>query len=183
MPVRLILIDEGREWLVRDGIVQAKKFIPVLRSAMKNLLLRLAEPSEHRALEELQRRASLSNAGDRDALLANPDVIELPMRQITEGSVFVAEWKGAIVGFAAAEARADGDLELDGLFVDPDARRRGIGRLLVERCVAAAREGDSVALHVIGNPHAEAFYGACGFSLIGTSETRFGTGLLMRLTL
>lgn len=30
MPVRLIYIDDrGREWLVRDGVVQEKKFIPL----------------------------------------------------------------------------------------------------------------------------------------------------------
>lgn len=38
--------------------------------------IRLALPSEQRALEALQMRASLSNPGDRDALLANPDAIE-----------------------------------------------------------------------------------------------------------
>lgn len=131
----------------------------------------------------LTRRASLTNVGDRDALLAHPDAIELPLEQITEGKVFVAEWKGAMVGFAAVESRGDGDCELDALFVDPEARRRGIGRVLVEHCAGVARSRQSVALHVIGNPHAAEFYGACGFSLIGTSETRFGKGLLMRKTL
>jgi len=36
------------------------------------------------------------------------------------------------------------------------------------------------ALHFIGNPHAEAFYLSCGFTIVGYSETRFGPGLLMR---
>jgi GNAT superfamily N-acetyltransferase len=150
---------------------------------MKDLLIRLADASEHRMLEDLQLRASLTNAGDHDALLAHPDAIDLPLRQITEGRVFVAEWQGAIVGFAALEPRADGDTEVDGLFVDLQVRRRGIGRLLIDHCAAAARARESPALHVIGNPHAESFYAACGFSLIGASETRFGTGLLMRMTL
>ena len=38
----------------------------------------------------------------------------------------------------------------------------------------------SAALCVIGNPHAYDFYTACGFDVIGTMETRFGSGLLMR---
>ena len=30
MPVRLIYVDDrGREWLVRDGVVQEKKFVPL----------------------------------------------------------------------------------------------------------------------------------------------------------
>lgn len=147
---------------------------------MDNFLIRPAAVAEQKELEDLQRRASLTNAGDREALLANPDAIELPPAQIAAGGVFVAEWNGAIVGFAAVEPRADGGCELDALFVDPETRHRGIGRLLVEHCALVARSRGSEALCVIGNPHAEAFYRACGFALTGTTETRFGPGLLMR---
>jgi GNAT superfamily N-acetyltransferase len=149
---------------------------------MQDLLIRRAVASEQKQLEDLQRRASLTNAGDRDALLAHPEAIELPLAQIAAGGVFVAEWKGAIVGFAAVEARADGDSELDALFVEPDMRRCGIARSLVEYCAEVARARKSVALCVVGNPHAKGFYTACGFKMIGTTETRFGTGLLMRMT-
>ena len=54
---------------------------------------------ERKALEALQTRASLANPGDRDALIANPDAIELPPSQIEEGQVLVAEVSGTIVGF------------------------------------------------------------------------------------
>jgi GNAT superfamily N-acetyltransferase len=74
----------------------------------------------------LQLRASLTNAGDREALLAHPDAIALPVAQIAAAGVFVAEWRGTIVGFAAVEPRADGESELDALFVDPNMRRRGM---------------------------------------------------------
>ncbi len=47
------------------------------------LACRLAVPSEQRLLEDLQRRASLNNAGDREALLAHPDAIALPLEQPT----------------------------------------------------------------------------------------------------
>jgi len=50
----------------------------------------------------------------------------LPVAQIAAGGVFVAEWRGTIVGFAAVEPRADGESELDALFVDPNMRRRGM---------------------------------------------------------
>jgi N-acetylglutamate synthase-like GNAT family acetyltransferase len=147
---------------------------------MKRLLIRLAVPSEKLELERLQLRASLENAGDRDALLAHPDAIELPAEQITEGRVFVSEWQGEIVGFAAVDPRGDGESELDALFVDPYMQRRGIGRSLIEHCAEVARKRGSTALHVVGNPHAKKFYAACGFEVIGTTETRFGQGLLMR---
>src|SRR5947208_2560192 len=99
---------------------------------MKSLRIRLAVHSDKMELEQLQLRASLGNVGDRDALLAHPDAIELPVEQIVRGRVFVAEWEGTIVGFAAVEPRADGDSELDALFVDLHVQRRGIGRALVE---------------------------------------------------
>lgn len=148
---------------------------------LHELLIRPAAISERKQLEDLQLRASLTNAGDRDALLAHPDAIELTVAQIAAGSVFVAEWMGEIVGFAAVEPRADGESELDALFVDPNMRRRGIARLLVAYCAKVARTRESSFLYVIGNPHAREFYAACGFNMIGTSKTRFGTGLLMRM--
>ena len=148
---------------------------------MQDLLIRPAIVSEQKELEQLQLRASLTNAGDRDALLAHPDAIELPLAQIVAGGVFVAEWNGTIVGFAAVEPGADGESELDALFVDSAMRRRGIARSLVEHCAGVARARKSAALNVVGNPHAKEFYLACGFKIVGTSETRFGTGLLMRM--
>jgi len=147
---------------------------------VSGFLIRCAVISEQEELEALQLRASLSNAGDRDALLANPDAIELPIDQIAAGAVFVSERNGVIVGFAALLPRPDGDVELDGLFVDPGVRRCGVGRSLVDHCVQIVRTQGSAALCVTGNPHAYDFYTACGFNVAGTIETRFGSGLLMR---
>ena len=147
---------------------------------MKEFFIRLALPSEKLELERLQMRASLANEGDRDALLAHPDAIQVPVEQIAGGRVFVSEWEGAIVGFAAIEPRQDGDSELDGLFVEPRMQRRGIGQSLIELCAEVVRKQGSRAIHVVGNPHATEFYSACGFEVIGTTETRFGPGILMR---
>jgi GNAT superfamily N-acetyltransferase len=144
------------------------------------LSFRLALTSERAPLEALQTRASLSNPGDRAALLANPDAIALPDQQIDAGQVVVAELDGRIVGFASVLPRADGDSELDGLFVEPDQWRNGIGGALVAECIAMARAQGSTVLHVIGNPHAAAFYSACGFEQSGTHPTRFGVGLLFQ---
>jgi len=147
---------------------------------VQDLRIRVAQPSEKLQLEQLQWRASLGNPGDRDALLSHPDAIELPAEQIAAGAVFVAESEGVVVGFAAVEPRADGDSELDALFVDPHMQRRGIGRGLIEYCAEFAQRQGSRALHVVGNPHAQAVYEACGFEVTGTTETRFGQGLLMK---
>jgi len=102
------------------------------------------------------------------------------MEQIVEGCVFVAERGGVVAGFAAVVPRLDGGAELDALFVEPHLWKRGIGRQLVEHIADAARVTGASFLHVVGNPHAEGFYLSCGFTVIGTVETRFGVGLAMR---
>jgi GNAT superfamily N-acetyltransferase len=151
---------------------------------MKNLVrVRPAVVGERERLIAIQWRASLNNPGDRDALLAHPDAIDLPVEQIRKGGVFVAEIAGSIVGFAAILPRQDGDSELDALFVEPDSWRQGIGRALFEHCAAAARSVGAKVLHVTGNPHAKNFYLTCGFEVAGTIQTRFGEGLLMQKTL
>jgi GNAT superfamily N-acetyltransferase len=147
------------------------------------MLIRPAIVSEQRLLEELQRRASLNNPGDREALLQNPDAIVVPIEQIETGCVFVAEREGAVVGFAAVVPRDEGGAELDALFVEPHEWKGGIGRALVEHGARVARARGASVLHVIGNPHARGFYLACGFAVTGTADTRFGTGLSMERAL
>ena len=146
-------------------------------------MIRPATPAERKTLEALQWRASLGNEGDRDALLRHPDAIDLPPEQIAAGGVFVLEQDGAIVGFSAILPRDDGDTELDALFVEPSIQRRGIGRRLIAHSAEVARAQGSKALHVVGNSHAKQFYLACGFDIVGSFETRFGLGLLLRMTL
>ena len=134
-------------------------------------------------LEALQWRASLNNPGDREALLAHPEAVELPLKQLAVGCVFIAEWEEQCAGFSVVLSRPDGQSELDGLFVEPALWRCGIGRSLVEHSAAVARQRGSSALLVIGNPHAESFYRACGFQYLNDVETLFGTGLRFRLAL
>lgn len=144
------------------------------------LTFRLALPPEQRALEELQRRASLIYEEDRQALLDHPDAIELPMEQITGGCAVVADQQGEIVGFAVVLRRDDGDAELNGLFVEPSQWRQGIGRALVEQTEAMALANGAGNLWVIANSRALDFYNSCGFLPIGEVPTRFRPGLRMR---
>lgn len=137
------------------------------------LTIRLARPDERLDLEALQRRASLALPEYREQLEAHPEVIDLPAEQIAEGQVLVAELDGRIAGFAALIAG-----ELDGLFVEPDLWKHGVGSALIE---AAAREArmQGLSLTVTANPTARLFYEKCGFTLEGERETMFGPGLRM----
>jgi GNAT superfamily N-acetyltransferase len=166
-----------------DGAKETARNVLKTQFGMSDIHVRPALPSEREALEALQLRASLSNASDLDALLANPDAVYLPLEQITAGRVFVAESQAAIVGFAALLPRDDGAIELDGLFVEPVMQRRGIGRALVNHCGDFTRSQGASALNVVGNPHAEAFYLRCGFALVGVTQTRFGRASLLQKTM
>ena len=146
---------------------------------MFETVLRYAREKEKLILEGLQRRASLSNPGDREAILANPDAIELPIDQILNNRVIVAEVDGVVVGFSVVLPRSDGQSELDGLFVEPQVWRSGIGRRLVEGAGEMAKSEGATEIYVIGNPHAEKFYLSVGFRIFGEAQTRFGSGLSM----
>ena len=139
----------------------------------ETLTLRLARPEEHEALEELQRRASLELPDYREQLLAHPDAIHLPPAQIANGQVIVAELNGELAGFAAVVGA-----ELDGLFVEPDLWGLGIGKTLIDAATLEARDR-GLALTVTANPGARRFYEACGFSVEGEEQTRFGPALRM----
>jgi GNAT superfamily N-acetyltransferase len=146
------------------------------------MILRDARPAERRDLEELQRRASLMWEADRPFLLANPDVIELPLAHIAEGRVRVAEESGKPLGFAVLLERSDAAI-LEGLFVEPEQGGRGIGRLLVEDAGARAARAGLPALEVVANGNALGFYQRLGFAVFGEAQTQFGPAKRLRLPL
>lgn len=142
-------------------------------------MIRPARLDERRELIELQRRASLMWEEDRPSLLAHPDAVDLPADQIAGGHAFVWAEAGEALGFAVVLPREDGDAELDGLFVEPDAWGRGIGRRLTDHAVEMARARGCLALNVVSNKRALGFYLKCGFQAEGEVATRFGAGVAM----
>jgi GNAT superfamily N-acetyltransferase len=134
-------------------------------------------------LEELQRRASLEWEDYRADLLANPDAIELPLSQLAEKRVRVAEADSGIVGFSVVIPKSGGISDLDGLFVEPAHWGNGVGRLLIADAVDLARRQAARSLEVVGNPRARGFYERCGFVEFGTTATRFGPGICMRYSI
>lgn len=143
--------------------------------------IRTAAPSDMAALREVFRRASLSNAGDRAALLANPEELDLSDRAVRDGRTRIAALQdGSILGFATTTP-SDHTVELEDLFVDPEWRFRGVARALVSDAVANASRAGVKRIDVIANPHALAFYEAVGFRVDRVVATRFGEGPLMHL--
>ena len=144
-------------------------------------VIRRGNPADLLAAARVFRRASLSNPGDRDNLLAHPEYLILGPEGLAEGRTYIAEEDGTVVGFATW-ARAGDITELEDLFVDPDWRRRGIAAALVGRIVDVLRARGVRCLEVTANPDAAGFYRAAGFIDCGTAETEFGPAARKRLS-
>ncbi len=138
------------------------------------IVIRKARQDERAILEKLQRRASLVHEAYREQLLANPEIIELPASHIA--GVIVAEVDGTVAGFAVVLGEGE-TAELDGLFVEPDLMGRGIGRTLVERAIADARDTGAARMQVISGPESAPFYERCGFVVVGDVQTQFAPAL------
>jgi GNAT superfamily N-acetyltransferase len=145
-------------------------------------IIRLGVPADLPATSDVYRSASLSNAGDRDSLLAHPEYLVLGPEGLAEGRTYVAEEQGSLVGFATW-IQAGGVFELEDLFVDPGWRRRGIAAALVDRIAHVLRARGVACLEVTANPHAVGFYRAAGFIDCGTADTVFGTAPRMTLAI
>ena len=146
-------------------------------SGPAELTIRLARPDERKQLENLQRRASLALGEYNAQLEAEPEAVQLPLQQIEQGAVIVAELNDRTAGFAVVLIDHDG-ADLDGLFVEPDLWRQGIGTALVDVAVHEARR-QGLSMTVVANPSARDFYEKCGFTLEGKAQTRFGPALRM----
>ena len=87
-------------------------------------MIRDAAPEDIPRLGDIFRRASLHNEGDREVLLAHPEVLEFEPLCVHENRTRVAVEEARVVGFATTTRGGD-YFELDDLFVDPDWMRRG----------------------------------------------------------
>ena len=149
---------------------------------MSSVEIRAATAGDTRAMEGVFRRASLSNAGDRAALLAHPEALQLADDLAGGGRVRVATSPdGTIVGFASTRPTQAAVVELDDLFVEPAWMRRGVARTLMKSVAAQAVAEGVTRVEVTANEHALEFYLAVGFIPDGPADTEFGPGLRMHL--
>ncbi len=143
------------------------------------VVLRDGRLAERSALEDLQWRASLVHPAYRDALLRDRNIVHLPGEHLRDGCAVVAEADGKVAGFAIVLPVGGTESELDGLFVEPDAAGKGIGKALVEESRRRARMSGAVALKVVAALEVEGFYRHCGFALAGETQTLLGRALVM----
>ena len=80
---------------------------------------------------------------------------------IASWPTFAAERAGQLVGFAQIDPRSV-PWELVSLFVAPSCMRQGIGAMLLQGAMLAARQAGVDVLHIDADPHALVFYQSFG---------------------
>jgi len=149
---------------------------------MDGLSIRTALPNDLDALRDVRARASMSNEGDRENLLAHPELLDFEGEGIADGRTRAALVDDRVIGFSTVVVAGEVD-DLDDLFVDPDWMRHGVGLALVRDVVERARARGARYLEVTANPHALEFYAAAGFQPHGDAETLFGRAARLQIAL
>jgi ribosomal-protein-alanine N-acetyltransferase len=100
---------------------------------------------------------------------ACPEASQWPPRDYLAYAAIVVQQAGRLAGFAAARAVPPDELEILNLAVAPAARRRGLGRALLE--VLLALPGRILYLEVrASNAPARALYASAGFVEAGVRK-------------
>jgi len=136
------------------------------RASSDDLRLRRATRADARELSAVAREAKALWGYVDDWLEAWRADLTIGASDVERMIVRVAESDGVIAGFGAAD-RVDGVWEVAHLWVRPRFARQGIGRMLLDSLVAAAREAGARRLRIESDPHAEAFYMKAGASRVG----------------
>jgi len=92
------------------------------------------------------------------------------------GRIFIAELDGEAVGCVALIPMADGGYEVAKMTVSEKARGRGLGRMLMARCIDAGREAGATRLYLETNSSlapALGLYRAMGFRDLAPVESPY----------
>ena len=129
---------------------------------MGDVAVRPAKASEKVLVTDLVMRSKASNGYDDAFMDACREELRVRDDWFTDHFV-VAEEQGAVLGCA----RLCGNGKVKTFFVDPDAKRRGVGRALWSSLLAEARRRKIERLVLESDPEAESFYARLGFRTCG----------------
>jgi putative acetyltransferase len=105
---------------------------------------------------------------------AAPPVSYSPL--VTAGGAVIVEENGAMLGFAVLDVEGG---EVNAVFVEPAAGRRGIGRILIRALEDMAVAAGCGRLHLSASLNAVPFYAAFGFERAGEESQPHRSGILL----
>lgn len=145
--------------------------------------IRTALPTEAEALSNLALR-SKAFWGYSDAFMdACRSELTYSADQIASDThvVGVAEVDGLVVGFYVLTTLSADAVELDALFVEPDAIGNGHGRALMDHAARVAAQNGATSLTIQSDPNAADFYRACGGVCVGERRSASISGRTLPL--
>jgi N-acetylglutamate synthase-like GNAT family acetyltransferase len=134
-------------------------------------VIRRARPEEAARLSEIALRAKASWGYSAEFMRSCRAELTVSADDVVAGTVFAVERDGRVVGFYALERISDAAIELEHLFVEPEAMGAGVGRALLEHARAHAAERGFRTLVIQSDPNAEGFYRALGAERVGARES------------
>jgi GNAT superfamily N-acetyltransferase len=137
-------------------------------------------------LTELAMRSKAYWRYDPMFLAACRPALTLTPGYIAAHPVFVLELEGRVAGFYSLHDLGSGEVDLDNLFVEPDAIGHGCGKRLWQHAVETARQLGFSRMRIEADPNAEAFFQAMGAERVGSVPSSAWPGRelpLLRLSL
>jgi ribosomal protein S18 acetylase RimI-like enzyme len=129
--------------------------------------IRPALASEADALSHLARQAKAYWGYAEEDLARWESALRTTPQQMASCPTFVAESAAGLLGFVQIDP-GQTPWELTQLWVHSARMRQGLGRALLTHALAVATQAGQTRLRVDADPHAEAFYRACGARRVGT---------------
>lgn len=125
-------------------------------------MIRQARPEEAADLSDLALRSKAHWGYEENALATFARELTLTPGDLAERTARVAESDSAVIGFYTLSPQSRHLIELEHLFVEPHALRRGTGSLLFHDACAAARKLGFSAMVIQSDPNARGFYERLG---------------------
>ena len=159
----------------------------MVRGQSGSLWIRPAKPGDVETIKRMARRSVDVLLGaflTGEQMAGTDDFIELDPWLIDDGTYYVAELEGRILGsggwsfrrglvhgakasFGRDEALIPGvdAARIRAMYTDPDHARRGIGRMLLSVCETAARLAGFTRAELLATPAGEKLYRTCGWQI------------------
>lgn len=142
--------------------------------------IRRANPNEAYELSDLAGRSKSYWPYDEDYLRLCRSVTHVTKEDIKKWPFIVAVERNQIQGFAAV-CEVNEERMLDHLWIDPECIGKGLGSLLFEEGVSAAKELGWSSFTIASDPYAENFYIKMGAARIGERESKIKKGFYLPL--
>lgn len=134
-----------------------------------------ARPEDAEALTEIAFAAKRHWGYPERWIQSWRDILTMRPEFVAANVAYVAIEDDRALGFYLLTTESDG-MDLDHLWIMPDAMGRGIGRALFEHAAGEARRLGFHVIKIEADPNAEGFYRRMGAERVGTSVTEIEGG-------